>query len=171
MISLKCLDFYNSRGTERVAGGLKRHENERGVWGRNRGMQISIASGILSCLAVTFACATFLIVTAPIRVIDGDTIDRWPLRHRLLGFDAPEIGRARCDSERERGLAAKARLDEMVRGAGRVDLHRRNWALDRYGRALSRLDVDGRDVAEIAISEGWGVRYNGRGPARDWCEE
>lgn len=131
--------------------------------------KISIASGVLSCLAVTFACATFLIVNAPIRVIDGDTIDRWPLRHRLLGFDAPEIGRARCDRERERGLAAKTRLGELIRGAGTVGLYRRSWALDRYGRALSRLEVDGRDVAEIAITEGWGVRYNGRGPAWDWC--
>lgn len=107
----------------------------------------------------------------PITVIDGDTVDRWPYRYRLVGFDAPEIRRARCHLERERALAAKARLAELVASAKSIRLVRTQWRLDRWGRVLARLEVEGQDVAQIAIAEDWGHAYAGRGPKRDWCAE
>jgi hypothetical protein len=55
----------------------------------------------------------------PITVVDGDTVDRGWQRHRLVGFDAPEIRRAACEAERQRGLHAKARLAELLRSAQR----------------------------------------------------
>lgn len=105
----------------------------------------------------------------PITVVDGDTVDRGWQRHRLVGYDAPEIRRAACDAERQRGLHAKARLAELLRSAQRVEMTCTTWRMDRYGRWLSRLTIDGRDVAEIAIEEGWGRRYGGARRER-WCE-
>ncbi len=107
----------------------------------------------------------------PVTVVDGDTVDRMYIRHRLAGFDAPELRRAKCPRERERAQAAKARLAEIIGGAQRVELVRVQWKLDPWSRVLSRLELDGEDVAAIAIREGWGVAYVGRGPRRDWCGE
>lgn len=111
-----------------------------------------------------------LVAPWPVRVVDGDTIDRGLFRYRLVGFDAPETRRARCVLERERGHAATARLRELIAGAGEVEIRRETWRLDRYWRLLGRLYVDGRDVGEIAIAEGWGAPYHVRkGKQRDWC--
>jgi hypothetical protein len=62
------------------------------------------------------------LITARPMVIDGDTV-RWQGRIvRLIGFDAPETGdRARCQSERERGNRATARLRELV-ATGNLEL-------------------------------------------------
>ena len=125
-------------------------------------------SGIALVLGVVGAVAMW---PWPVTVVDGDTVDRMYVRHRLAGFDAPEIRRAKCQRERERALAAKARLAEIIAAAQRVELVRMQWKLDPWSRVLSRLEVDGVDVASIAIAEGWGTAYAGRGARRDWCEE
>lgn len=126
----------------------------------------SALTGLAVVLALTVGA---LLAPWPVRVIDGDTVDRWPWRYRLVGFDAPEIGRAACASERQGGVAAKIRMGELIAGAQRVDLVRTTWRLDRWGRVLARLELDGRDAAGIAIAEGWGVAYTGRGPRHRWC--
>jgi micrococcal nuclease len=117
-------------------------------------------------LAALLACLSW---PYPIKVVDGDTVDRWPVRHRLVGFDAPEIRFAKCAAEKALGGTAKARLSEILAAAQRVDLVRVSARPDPWGRVLSRLEIDGVDVATIAIREGWGAPYAGRGPRRDWC--
>ncbi|MFM9847686.1 MAG: thermonuclease family protein [Hyphomicrobiaceae bacterium] len=106
-------------------------------------------------------------VFAAIVVVDGDTVDMDGARYRLLGYDTPETYWARCTRERELGNDATSRLKQLL------DLYPWNmeWngARDRYWRRLGRLYVNGEDVAETAIREGWGVRYNGRGRRKDWC--
>lgn len=128
------------------------------------------ASIALSALALVLLTLWITHNGQPIRVVDGDTVDKWPFRYRLVGFDAPEIRRAACYVERERGHFAAVRLAELIRDAQRVELVRTQWRPDRYGRALARLEVDGRDVATIAIDEGWGRSYSGRGQRGGWCE-
>lgn len=137
---------------------------------------VTICNGFVPPLARRFGqvaglvVAAGLIASAPyaITVVDGDTVDRiW--RHRLAGYDAPEIRRPRCAAEREAGLKAKARLEELIAGGRDVRLARAQWRLDKYGRVLGRLTIDGRDVAEIAIAEGWGRPYDGRSKPEGWC--
>lgn len=135
----------------------------RSAWRASAWLNLALA------FAIMFGVAA--LAPWPVRVVDGDTVDRWPWRHRLVGFDAPETRRPRCAAEREAGLAAAQRLRDLIAGAARVELVRTTWRLDRYGRVLSRLEIDGRDVAAIAIAEGWGHAYNGRGPRGGWCGE
>ena len=137
----------------------------------------SVAPRSAVSTALNVAATLLLMVLAillapwPVTVVDGDTVDRMYVRHRLAGFDAPEIRRAKCQRERERAQAAKARLAEIIAAAQRVELVRMQWKLDPWSRVLSRLEVDGVDVASIAIAEGWGTAYAGRGARRDWCGE
>lgn len=131
---------------------------------------ISRASAALTGLAVMLAIGvSALLLPWPVTVVDGDTVDRWPWRWRLVGFDAPEIRQAKCPAERRLGIEARARLAEMIAGAQRVELIRTTWRLDRWGRVLGRLEIDGRDIATTAIAEGWAVSYTGRGPRQNWC--
>lgn len=103
----------------------------------------------------------------PIFVIDGDTVRRKGITHRLVGYDAPELQRARCPQERSRGKYAVERLEALIATAKEVRLTA--GRPDRYGRLLSRLELDGVDVRDIAIRENWGEPYYGRGPRPDWC--
>ena len=102
-----------------------------------------------------------------LRVVDGDTVAIGAARIRLLGFDAPESWRPRCDRERALGAAAKLRLIFALRIA-RSGKIMATGARDVYGRELAHLLVDGRDVADAMIAEGYARAYLG-GRRESWC--
>lgn len=87
-----------------------------------RGM-LFIQAGLLICCANIGAVAADD-VGEPIRPIDitvhdGDTIQARGRTVRLMGFDAPEIGRrAQCGREREHGTRAITQLKTIIAGAG-----------------------------------------------------
>lgn len=86
-------------------------------------------------------------------VTDGDTVsvlqDGAAVRVRLDGIDAPE--RAQAFSQR-----ARQRLASLVSGRD-VTVSARDT--DRYGRLVARLVVDGQDVSERLVREGWAWHY------------
>ncbi len=108
-----------------------------------------------------------VIASGEIYVIDGDTIDIADVRYRLIGFDTPETYRPECDSERQRGDQATARLRALIDVASEVALNVQQNR-DKYGRWLATLEIDGRDVGDILIGEGLARRYNG-GKRQRWC--
>jgi endonuclease YncB( thermonuclease family) len=69
-----------------------------------------------------------------------------------MGCDCPETYCARCESERARGNAAMLRLQQLLAGAKKVDLIA-DGRIDRYGRQLGRLRVDGKEMGQILIRE------------------
>lgn len=102
--------------------------------------------------------------------IDGDTlrIEASKQSVRISNLDAPEIGHARCDAERQRGERAKAALQSLLDKAGRIDVTvDRVRPTDRYGRWLARVSVDGRDVGDALIAAELARPWRGRGS--DWC--
>lgn len=154
--------------TPRASESLKNSDSGAGFV--RAGRAVEKWSAALSGIAVALASfGAIALAPWPVMIVDGDTVDRMGLRYRLVGYDAPEIRRAKCDRERNQALAAKARLAELVASAQRVELIRTSWKLDPWGRALARLEIDGQDVSAIAQREGWGVSYSGRGARRDWC--
>jgi len=102
-------------------------------------------------------------------VIDGDTIDdrSTGIRYRLANIDAPETGdNAKCFKENERGEAAKWAAIRLVRAAKTVEV-RQTWRIDRYGRRVAFVLVDGEDLGRTLIAQGFarpwlGQRYR-------WC--
>ena len=107
-----------------------------------------------------YAIATFI-------VVDGDTIKApYGVTYRLMGFDAPETFRAKCDAERELGLIAKQRLEELLAISEVKVLE--SGKIDRYGRTLANVTANGRDVGAILIGEGLARPYFGK-KRESWC--
>lgn len=98
-----------------------------------------------------------------IAVVDGDTIDvatdDGTARVRLIGIDTPEIGRG---GEARECYAEQARtfLDDLVYGRT-VQLQNdpAQDDIDRYGRLLRYVLIDGQSAAELAIAAGTGHEY------------
>mgnify|MGYP001167820678 CR=1 FL=1 len=107
-----------------------------------------------------------------LRVIDGDTLDcRIDLgfdvwvkkRIRFYGINTPE-SRTRDLEEKKRGIAAKARVVDLLRGdEGRFILI--SHGVGKYGRVLGEILIDVEDevlnVKDVLIAEGHGVEYFG----------
>ena len=110
------------------------------------------------------------------RIIDGDTIDcyidlgfdiKTKKRIRFVGINTPE-SRTRDLEEKVKGLAAKARLKEILETAN--EIHLDSHGLGKYGRVLGELYVSSYDdkdsptminVNELLIKEGHAVEYHG----------
>ena len=103
------------------------------------------------------------------RVVDGDTLDAEidlgfgvyaKKRIRLADMDAWE-SRTRDLQEKEKGLAAKQRLIDLIEESGN-----KFWLISfeqgKYGRVIGAVILqDGRNVNDILVEEGHGYSYDG----------
>jgi endonuclease YncB( thermonuclease family) len=146
-------------------------------------------------LTFTMLCATTLMLlgqlsAAPIdpddiRVIDGDTIRVYHKQPnvRLVGFNAPETRKAKCEAERNLGAAATRRLRELVRQDGldfefvQCSCHpgTEGTMSCNWGRRCGTLKAKGGDVGEILIAEKLAVPFICGGNScpktpSPWCE-
>ena len=64
------------------------------------------------------------------------------------------------------GQHATWRLKQLI-ASGRLELQS-TGRREKWGRLLAHLIINGEDVADIAIREGWGRAYNG-GKRLGWC--
>ena len=104
------------------------------------------------------------------KVVDGDTIDAmvdlgfgtWKkVRIRMHGINAPE-SRTRNLEEKKKGLAAKARLIEMLEeNENRFILI--SHGVGKFGRCLGEIYIKGHNTSlnKQLISEGHGTEYFG----------
>jgi len=100
-----------------------------------------------------------------IDVYDGDTITViFKFNHkyqqfkiRMMGYDSPEI-RTRNKEEKKEGLKAKKVLaDEILDELIDLECHE----FDKYGRLLGTIYIDGRNINQFMIDEGYGYKYMG----------
>lgn len=81
----------------------------------------------------------------PIHTIDGDTFRLGSDRIRLRGIDTPELNEPGGD-------AARQRLEQLLQqGTIRIA----PYGQDVYGRTVADVFVDGRNVAEVLVREGY----------------
>ena len=115
-------------------------------------------------------------------VLDGDTfraiVGEWPpvigerIPVRISGINAPER-RSRCgteaEKERERELAADARiyLVERLRGAKSIELRR----IERgsFFRIIAEVWADGESVGQEMLEAGHALPYQEGQGGRSWC--
>lgn len=104
---------------------------------------------------------------APLRVIDGDTVEQAGVTYRIANIDTPETGdRARCPEERRLGEAATGRARALLADPTRVVITP-DGSVDRYGRARATVAVDGRGYGDILMAEGLAQPWRGRRAV--WC--
>jgi hypothetical protein len=72
--------------------------------------------------------------------------------------------------EQQRGQMAKLHLQVLIAAARSVHLIDWEAPLKNGGRRLATLLLDGRDVRDIALAEGWGVDYRARKDV-DWGDK
>jgi endonuclease YncB( thermonuclease family) len=99
-------------------------------------------------------------------VVDGDTIWLGGEKIRVADIDAPETHPSRCSEEARLGEAATQRLRQLLNN-GAITLAPIDRDVDRYGRKLRIVLVDGRSVGDRLVDEGLARPY-GRG-GRPWC--
>jgi endonuclease YncB( thermonuclease family) len=103
--------------------------------------------------------------TTTLKVWDGDTFrTTFPSQSiRISGIDAPEI-KGKCGYERYMAQTAKYRLVKLLQ-SGEVRIHYEG--IDRYGRSLASVTVDGKDVGENLVADGLARVWSGR--RESWC--
>jgi endonuclease YncB( thermonuclease family) len=101
------------------------------------------------------------------RIVDGDTIDvtidlgfkiLTKQRIRMYGINTPET-RTRDKQEKQRGLAAKARLVELLQTENDIIL--KSHGVGKFGRGLGELFINDTNVNETLVNEGHAVKYFG----------
>lgn len=104
-----------------------------------------------------------------VAVVDGDTIDvelpDGKERVRIIGVDTPEIAREASETDDCYAQDARTFLDELLYGRTvelRTDPSQQD--IDKYGRLLRHVYVDGQDAALAALSAGVGVEYTYAAP-------
>lgn len=123
----------------------------------------------MTIAALLLTIVTTDAATASVRVIDGDTVVIDGETIRILNIDTPEIRHAQCDAELRLGRVAKRRLEELLAG-GEPVLTRGDHGrvIDKYGRTLAAIVVNGDDVGGILVREGIARRWTGK--RQPWCE-
>src|SRR5262245_31080287 len=127
---------------------------------------IAVVVAFLLLVAASTAGAE-AIGSRDIPVADGDTIFANRKTYRLVGFDAPETDRAKCDAERILGQKAAERLRALISQGG-LDLTEvrcscvpgtHGTRLCNYGRSCGILKAKGVDVGQTLIREGLARPY------------
>nr|WP_180941962.1 thermonuclease family protein [Sinorhizobium mexicanum] len=99
-------------------------------------------------------------------VVDGDTFWFKGQKIRIADIDTPELSPPRCEAERIKGEAAKARLLALL-NAGEFSLSAGLRDEDKYGRKLRTVTRAGRSLGATLIDEGLARRWDGA--RHGWC--
>ncbi len=111
-------------------------------------------------IAALYLMATpaFADVTGIASVIDGDTIEVHDQRIRLHGIDAPE-SRQLCRKDGERWRCGKDASSALKAFLGSRPVSCEELDRDRYRRIVAKCAVDGVDIGDWMVSQGWAVAY------------
>lgn len=121
-----------------------------------------------SHIVVTIILCVLSCEPTEIRVWDGDSLRLGMTEEaeaiRIFNIDAPEL-EGQCAYEINLAQHSKRRLAELLQGQ-RAEVRRHG--MDRYGRTLASVSINGRDAGDILVSEGLARTWTGR--REPWCE-
>ncbi len=86
---------------------------------------------------------------------------------RLLELDTPEISKPKCDAELELAIKARDFLNDLIKNAEFIEF-KTDYERDYFGRILTYLIIDGKDVSTLLVKNDLGVVYK-KGHKMDWC--
>lgn len=162
------------RGRHRRNTGLPPHRPRPGRGGRAFGWAVGLVVALFLFAPLGDPINGFVTPHVGCRIVtvmDGDTVKMICPRSgwrtgRILGFDTPET-QGRCLRETGLALAATYYLRWILWTGGHIEA--RTEGVDRYGRALTLLMVDGEGVARRMVEAGLARWYEG-GRRASWCD-
>jgi endonuclease YncB( thermonuclease family) len=93
-------------------------------------------------------------------VVDGDTIDIWGTRIRLLAIDAPELEQMCNDAEGQSWACGSVAASELRNHLNGHALTCESSRIDQFKRALAVCFLpDGSDVNAWMVRQGWAVAF------------
>ncbi len=97
-------------------------------------------------------------ISGPARVVDGDTLIVAGERIRLHGIDAPEKDQT-CSIDGRAWACGIAAWGELVQITAGKEVTCEPRDTDRYGRIVAACSVNGTDLGDWLVSNGWAVAY------------
>jgi len=76
---------------------------------------------------------------------------------RLLGIDAPSLQQLCLDAKGATWKCGVTARDELIRQAGGRSWTCRGGPTDRRGRVVAKCDVDGQDIQQWLVRQGWAL--------------
>jgi endonuclease YncB( thermonuclease family) len=99
------------------------------------------------------------IVTGIPRIVDGDTIVLAGIKVRLEAIDAPETDQVCLDEKGIKWTCGVEARDRLTRRVGGREIACELSSTDRYGRSLGTCGLDGQNLNEWMVRQGWALAY------------
>jgi endonuclease YncB( thermonuclease family) len=93
------------------------------------------------------------------KIREGDQITIGASRIRLQGVDAPSVDQLCLDTKGERWTCGVAARDELIHHADNKTWTCHVSRIDRRGRSIARCEVDGEDIQQWMVKNGWALSY------------
>lgn len=124
-----------------------------------------IQYAVLVALILSWSCNVRAEHVRIVRVYDGDTVTATgqggEFKIRLVGIDAPETSKAKRDPGQPFSIQSKKLLAKLT---FKKDVQLTSFGVDRYGRVLGLIAIDGRNVNLEMVAQGLAEVYRGRPP-------
>jgi endonuclease YncB( thermonuclease family) len=93
------------------------------------------------------------------KIREGDQITIGASRIRLQGIDAPSVDQLCLDTKGERWTCGVAARDELIHHADNKTWTCHVSRIDRRGRSIARCEIDGEDIQQWMVKNGWALSY------------
>lgn len=93
------------------------------------------------------------------KIRDGDQVLIGTTRIRLSGIDAPSKDQLCLDAKGERWTCGIAAYDALVNHVGDKSWTCHFMRTDRFARSVSRCEVDGEDIQQWLVKNGWALSF------------
>jgi endonuclease YncB( thermonuclease family) len=125
----------------------------------DRDHEVSMRKIFLAVIAFLLAPAVALAtdVTGVPKIREGDSVAIGTTRIRLSGIDAPSLDQLCFDAKGQRWTCGVAARDALAGHVGSKNWTCHSGNADRYGRLVSKCEVEGEDIQKWLVQNGWAL--------------
>jgi endonuclease YncB( thermonuclease family) len=91
------------------------------------------------------------------KIHDGDTLQIAHTKIRLAGIDAPSADQLCLNNKGERWTCGAAARDALIHHADKKTWTCHTLHVNRFGRAVAKCAVDGEDIQQWLVTNGWAL--------------